>query len=465
MSEDSKSMKDSAQLGHVKFGGYDPATTENIDLIERRNKHFAGSFLFYHDPVHIVEGKGAHLFDAKGRRYVDCYNNVQSMGHANSDIARAIADQSARLATHTRYLNENVIELAEEVASTLPGDLEVCLFVCTGTEACELAMRIARVVTGNSGAVVMENSYHGNSKLVGEMSTATYPREQRPPYVQAIEPPNVYRGPFRAGEGCDEQLGQKYAELIDPAIDALERNGEGLAAFACDGIFDSNGALEAPADYFQHVYRKVRAAGGLCIADEVQAGVCRTGTFWGFENYDVIPDIVFTGKPFGGGYPVAAVFTTRAIADLWAKSDVYFNTFGGNPVAAAAAKAVIRYAKERDMLNHVKTVGDYLVRSLEKLAQKHPVIGNIQGLGLFIGVDLVKDRTTREPAAELARLIPDAMKAEGVLIGLTGRYGNCLKFRPPLVFSQADVDITMKAFDKVLTRLTSETSTDGTEGV
>ena len=203
------------------------------------------------------------------------------------------------------------------------------------------------------------------------------------------------------------------------------------------------------------MYRKVRAAGGVCIADEVQAGVCRTGTFWGFEQFDVVPDIVFCGKPFGGGYPVAAVFTTRAIADLWAKSDVYFNTFGGNPLSAAAAKAVIQFAKEQNMLDQVNSVSDYLVGSLKRLAQQHELIGNIQGKGLFIGVDLVKDRASREPAAEIARLIPDAMKAEGVLIGLTGRYGNCLKFRPPLVFREEDVDITLRAFSRVLTKLTN----------
>jgi 4-aminobutyrate aminotransferase-like enzyme len=306
-------------------------------------------------------------------------------------------------------------------------------------------MRIARVVTGNAGAIVMENSYHGNSKLVGEMSTMTYPADQRPPHVQAVEPPNTYRGSFRKGEGYDEQLGGKYADLVDSAIDELTANGEGVAAFVCDQIFDSQGALDAPQDYFERVYTKVRAAGGLCVADEVQSGVCRTGTFWGIEHY-AVPDIVFTGKPFGGGYPVAAVFTTREIADQWASSDIYFNTFGGNPVSAAAARAVLRYAREQHMVEHVNTVGNYLVSALEELATRYSIIGNIQGRGLFIGVDLVKDRVSREPATEVARLIPDAMKDEGVLIGLTGPHGNCLKFRPPLVFSKDDVDVTMRAF-------------------
>lgn len=460
MTNSSKSLKDSDILGHVKFGGYAPGTTTNIDLIERRNKHFAGSYLFYHDPIHIVRGEGASLFDDKGRRYIDCYNNVQSMGHANTKIAKAVASQSSQLTTHTRYLSENIIELAEDVAATLPGDLEICLFTCSGTEAAELAMRIARVVTGKSGAIVMQGSYHGNSKLVGEMSTMTYPPEQQPPYIQTVEPPNTYRGSYKKGDGDDDALGQKYADLIDPAIDKLESNGNGLAAFVCDSIFDSQGALEAPDDYFKHAYRKVRAAGGLCIADEVQSGVCRTGTWWGFENYGVVPDIAFTGKPFGGGFPVAAVFTTKAIAELWAQSDVYFNTFGGNPVAASAAKAVLDFAKDNKIRDHVNTLGTHLRKELNRLVEKHAMVSNIQGRGLFMGIEIVKDKATKEPAPEIARLIPDAMKDEGVLIGLSGPYGNRLKFRPPLVIKRKEIDAALKALDKVLTEISKENSSD-----
>ena len=309
--------------------------------------------LFYHDPVHIVRGEGVNLYDADGRRYLDCYNNVQSMGHGNARIARAIAQQSATLTTHTRYLHENVIELAEEVAATLPGDLEVCLFTCTGTEACELAMRIARVVTGHSGIVVMAGSYHGNSKLVGEMSTCVYPEEQRPPWIEAIEPPNTYRGPFRAGEGDDSSLGRRYAELVEPAIAELQRNGEGLSAFVCDSIFDSNGALNAPRDYLAELYARVRAAGGLCVADEVQAGVCRTGQhFWGFEHYDVVPDILVAGKNLSGG--------VEACAGVAARDDVLGDnpratagsTFAGTPGGCAAALKTLDIYERDNVLEH-----------------------------------------------------------------------------------------------------------------
>lgn len=436
------------QLSHVKFDGYDPAQTKNFELIQRRAEHFAGSFLFYHDPVHIVRGEGAYLFDDEGRRYIDFYNNVQSMGHANPRIAKAIAEQAKTLTTHTRYLSEPIIELSETLAETLPAELDVCLFACTGTEAAELAMRIARTVTGRNGAVVMDYAYHGNSKLVGEMSTGTYPADQRPPYIQGVAPPNTYRGVYQ--QGREDNLGQRYADLIDPAIEALEKNGEGFAAFVCDTIFDSQGALVAPDDYFKLAFEKVRKAGGLCIADEVQAGVGRTGTYWGFEHYDVVPDIVFTGKPLGGGFPMAAVFTTREIAEKWAKADIYFNTFGGNPVAARAGLAVFEHIKSEGILEHVQDVGGYLVARLEALAQKHSVIGKIEGRGLFIGVELVEDRATKAPAKALAAVIPDKMKEEGILIGLAGVERNKLKFRPPLVVTRDDIDEVIDALDRVL---------------
>ncbi|RDE24657.1 aspartate aminotransferase family protein [Motiliproteus coralliicola] len=450
--KDNSTLSNNPRMAHIHAnGGHEAKETE---LIERRGKHFAGSFLFYHDPVHLVRGEGVYLYDAQGNEYLDFYNNVQSMGHANPKVVEAIREQAGILTTHTRYLNEKVIEFAEEAASTLPDALEVCLFVCTGTEACELAVRIARSVTGSNGLIVMENSYHGNSKLVTEMSTA-YPETLRgdTPHIEAIEPPNTYRGSFRLDGDNDQLLGQQYADLAESAIDKLQRRDQGLAAFVCDSIFDSNGALDAPQDYFQKLSDKVHSAGGLMIADEVQAGVCRTGTFWGFEQYDFVPDIVFTGKPLGAGFPVAAVFTTRQIADKWASQDMYFNTFGGNPVASAAGKAVLQFAKEQNMTEHVQAVGAYLQTQLVELADKHPIIGNVQGKGLFLGIDLVKDRATREPASELAAKIPDAMKQKGVLIGLTGAFGNCLKFRPPLVVEKPDIDRVIVALDEVLSEL------------
>jgi 4-aminobutyrate aminotransferase-like enzyme len=315
-------------------------------------------------------------------------------------------------------------------------------------------MRIARAVTGNIGAVVIEYAYHGNSTLISEMSTMGSRVENRPDHVVAIEPPNAYRGPYRASDDAiKESLGQKYADLADPAIETLKEKGLGTAAFMCDTMFDSQGGLEAPRDYFQLVYEKIRAAGGLCIADEVQPGFARTGRMWGFENYDVVPDIVTLGKPMGNGYPIAGVVTTRDIMERFSKSAYYFNTFGGNPVAAAAGKAVLDEIQNTDMTNHVSQTGTYLRSRLEQLSEKHKIIGNVHGLGLYQAVDLVLDRASREPAAELASQIPDAMKAAGILIGLSGRHGNVLKIRPPLVFDQDNVDQLVDSLDRVLGQL------------
>lgn len=450
-SKDRNKRRQPPSLGaaHSDLSDYDSGHVENLDLIRRRAEHFGGSMLFYHDPVCLVRGEGVWLFDQHDKRYLDCYNNVPSVGHCNPRVVKALTDQAQILNTHTRYLHESVIEYAEQLATTFPNKLDVCLFVCTGTEANELAMRIARAVTGNNGAIVMEYAYHGNSTLISELSTAGSQTEKRPDHVVAVEPPNCYRGPFSG----DEKATERYAAQIDDAIEELENRGQGTAAFMCDTIFDSQGGLEAPRRYFEQVYEKVRAVGGLCIADEVQPGFARTGTMWGFENYDVVPDIVTLGKPMGNGHPLAGVVTTREIVERFSRSSFYFNTFGGNPVSAAVGKAVLDEIAERRIPEHVLRVGGYLRDRLEVLAQKHEVIGNVRGLGLYQALDLVTDQTTKEPAAELARSIPDAMKQEGILIGLSGRFGNVLKIRPPLVFDRDNANQLVDTLDSVLSRL------------
>jgi 4-aminobutyrate aminotransferase-like enzyme len=328
-------ISNSPMLGaaHVDLSEYGN-DVRHLDMIHRRQRHLGGSLLFYHDPLHVVRGDGVWLYDDQGNRYLDCYNNVASVGHCHPQVVAALTQQAGLLNTHTRYLSENVIDYAEQLTKLMPNGLDVCFLVCTGTEANELAMRMARTCTGNRGTIVMENSYHGNSTLVHELSTC-FPATQRPRYVTTVEPPNVYRG--STADANDHDPGTTYANMIDGAISTMTDNGEGLAAFLCDTIFDSQGSLAAPSDYFRRVYEKVRAAGGLCIADEVQAGLCRTGSWWGFEQYEVVPDIVTLGKPMGDGHPLAAVITSREIAERFTGSTVYFNTFGGNPVSAMAA--------------------------------------------------------------------------------------------------------------------------------
>ena len=420
------------------------------ELLRRRAAALAPSYqLFYDEPVHLVRGEGAWLYDADGKRYLDCYNNVPSVGHAHPRVVAALAGQSSLLNTHTRYLHEHVVELAERLAASLPGELGSCYFVCTGTEANDLAVQIARVVTGHHGVVVTERSYHGNSDLVGKLSTDSYPESERPDWLGVVEPPNTYRGPFRAP---DPELGTRYAALVDEAVAQLGGRGHGVAAMLIDTSWDSNGVLIAPDDYVARVASTVRAAGGLVIADEVQAGYCRLGhNFWGHANYRLTPDIVTIGKPMGAGHPVAAVVTTPQIAARFAECRNYFNTFGGNPVSAAVALAVLDVIAEEDLLANSSATGALLGAGLVELASRWDVIGNVQGSGLFWGLDLVADRSTREPVAYAdAKRLASALRRRGILAGVTGRYTNVLKLRPPLVFRPEHVDMLVGTLDDVL---------------
>ncbi|HMB59648.1 MAG TPA: aminotransferase class III-fold pyridoxal phosphate-dependent enzyme, partial [Xanthomonadales bacterium] len=353
---------------------------DNTDngLLRRREVAMGPAYrLFYDRPVHLVRGEGVWLFDADGKRYLDCYNNVASVGHCHPNVLKALTEQAGLLNTHTRYLHENVVRYAERLGATLPGDLKVCMFVCTGTEANDLAFRIARTVSGNDGAIVTTSAYHGNSMVVTELSTAEYPPGERPDYLVAVEPPNPYRGSYRYG---DPDLGSRYAEKVDEAISELSHRGRKPAMFLCDGIFDSNGALTAPPGYFENVYASVRAAGGLCVADEVQSGLCRLGDhMWGFEDSGVVPDIVTMGKPIGDGHPLAAVVTTPDIAERFSRKFHYFNTFGGNPVSSAVGLAVLDVIEQENILRSVHDTGSWLRDELSGLASEFSIIGDVRG--------------------------------------------------------------------------------------
>lgn len=430
--------------------GISPALPGSL-LARREDTLAPTNYLFYKDPVHIVSGDGAWLYDVAGNKYLDCYNNVASIGHCHPRYVDAVGRQIATLNTHTRYLHETIVEYSERLTATLPGNLSVVSFVCTGTEANDLAVQMARTVTGNHGVVVTENSYHGNSTLVRHLSTMMYPESERPNWVAAVEPPNTYRGSFRTGDG---DLGAKYAAVVDDAVDQLDFHGFGTAALLCDTIYDSNGTLIAPLDYVRSATAKVRAAGGLLIADEVQPGFGRTGEhMWGFENYGVIPDIVTMGKPMGAGMPLAAVVTTPEIARWFAESNFYFNTYGGNPVAMAAGLSVLDIVQEEDLQANAKSVGAFLDSALRNLMAHHALIGDVRGRGLFFGVELVKDRETKEPARAEAEWVREWLRHNGVLVGTTGALGNVVKVRPPLVFSRANAVTFVAALDEALTAL------------
>lgn len=418
-------------------------------LLRRRERALGPAYrLFYDEPVHLVRGEGVWLTDAAGQRYLDCYNNVASVGHCHPHVIEALCRQARTLNTHTRYLHENVVRYAERLTATLPDELEVCMFVCTGTEANDLAFRIARTVTGHEGAIVAEHAYHGNSMIVTALSTGEYPAAERPDWLAAVEAPNPYRGRYRDSEAS---LGPKYAALVDDAIEALAHRGPRPAMFMSCGIFDSNGVLVPPEGYYREVFARVRAAGGLCVADEVQSGLCRLGDhFWGFHDAGVVPDIVTMGKPIGDGHPLAAVVTTRAIANAFARKFSYFNTFGGNPVSAAVGLAVLDVIERERILDNVKDVGEYLGPRLANLGRRHAQIGDVRGKGLFWGLEMVADRDTREPARAAAERVRDGLRRRGVLTGTCGPFGNVLKIRPPLVFSRENADMLLGRLDDAL---------------
>ncbi len=412
-----------------------------MDLLERRKKALGPSYhLFYDDPVHIVRGQGVWLWDVQGRKYLDCYNNVASVGHCHPDVIAALTRQASTLNTHTRYLHENVVELAEKISSKMPGKLSVCIFVCTGTEANDLATRLARTTTGNKGMLVSEYSYHGDSTLVHTLSTAD--SDDRPDWLSLFEPPCQYRPAFDGDDLLDGYVGS-----VRGAIEALKQKGQQPAAIMIDSIFDCPGTIEAPTGYFQQVYKTVREAGGLVIADEVQSGYCRTGKWWGFAHDDVVPDIVTLGKPMGAGHPLAAVVTSHEIAENFASNSSYFNTFGGNPVSAAVGKAVIDVIDTENILDNVDRVGAYTRAGLEKLLEKYNIIGDVRGRGLFLSMELVNDRALKTPDKIAAQQMANLMKDEGVILSTHGRYENTLKIRPPMIFNQDNADQLLAALD------------------
>ncbi len=423
------------------------------ELIARRMKTLGPTYQsFFDEPLHLVRGSGTSLWDAGGREYLDCYNNVVSVGHCHPHVVEALCNQAATLNTHTRYLHQTVVELGEMLVERLPGDLEICIFTCTGSEANDLAVQIARHVTGNQGVIVTEASYHGVSELTRHLSTDSYPAADRPEWLGVIEPPNLYRGPYRRD---DPEAGQKYLELACQQLDALERRGHKPAAVVIDLAWDSNGPLAVPREYLLGLAAEVRKRGGLVIADEVQAGYCRSGqNWWHSDNYGLQPDILTCGKPMGAGHPLSLMSTTRDIIENYSRKYHYFNTFGGNPVSAAVGKAVIEVIESEGLLQNAHDSGTYLEAGLRELATRHETIGDVQGFGLFWGLDMVLDRESREGFnAQQMRHLGSLIAEQGVITGTSGRYGQILKLRPPLPFSRSDADRAIAAIDTALAQL------------
>lgn len=423
------------------------------NLLKRRKATLGPTYQnFYDEPLHLVRGAGTSLWDADGRQYIDCYNNVVSVGHCHPRVVEALHKQAATLNTHTRYLHASIVELGEMLVERLPGEIDTCIFTCTGSESNDLAVQIARHVTGHQGVVVTEASYHGVSELTRRLSTDSYPPQDRPDWLAVIEPPNLYRGPYRRD---DPQAGDKYLEQARQELDRLEQRGHKPAAVMIDLVWDSNGPLVAPDDYVFGLCQEVRKRGGLVIADEVQSGYCRSGRDWWTCNvYGFKPDFLTCGKPMGAGHPLSLMSTRREIIDDYARHYHYFNTFGGNPVSAAVGKAVIEVIEEEGLLQNAASTGAYLETGLRELADDHSSIGDVQGRGFFWGLDMVTDPETRTPmTAAQMRHLGSLIVEQGVITGTSGRFGQVLKLRPPLPFSQADADITLGAIDAALKKL------------
>jgi 4-aminobutyrate aminotransferase-like enzyme/Ser/Thr protein kinase RdoA (MazF antagonist) len=423
-------------------------------LLQRREAVLGKTYTFYNEPLELVRGRGTKLYDATGREYLDCYNNVANVGHCHPYVVDALARQASTLNTNSRYLHSEIVRLGERLGATLPGRLDTWFFVCSGSEANDLAVHLARIATGKEGIVVTENSYHGNTTVVSPLSLIDYDVRLKPDWVETIVAPNLYRGPYRQGT---PDAGEKYAAHVTEAARRLDSAGRGMAGLMIDSIFDANGALVPPQDYLGRAYAAARQTGALTIADEVQMGFSRSGThMWGFEAFGVEPDIVTMGKPMGNGHPMAALVTRREIAELLQKKTGYFNTFGGNTVSAAVGNACLDVLIGEGLQGNAARSGAALMEGFNALMSRHDLIGHIQGRGLFLGVELVTDRDGRQPAKLAARWVRERMKALGVLVSSTGPSGNIIKIRPPLVFSLSDVSRCLEALDVALGEVPSE---------
>ena len=422
-------------------GDFERLSPAEQSMIRRREKVLGPAYrLFYERPLHFVRGEGVWLYDADGRAYLDAYNNVASVGHGNPQVLEAIAKQAATLNTHTRYLHDNILDYAEALTATCPDELSQVMFTCTGSEANDLAVRIARSYTGGTGIIVTRHAYHGVTATVAEFSPSLGPHVDLGPHVRTVPAPDPSLAP--------EQLGQAFAEGVEAAIADLKRHGIKPAMLIVDTIFSSDGVIANPPGFLKPAVDAIRRAGGIFVADEVQPGFGRTGdAMWGFQRHGLIPDLVTAGKPMGNGYPLAGLIARPEIIAEFGKNSRYFNTFGGNPVAAAAGIAVLRYIEDQKLIANAANVGGYLRQGLEELATRFDAITSVRGAGLFIGADIEQDG---QPSAQLASRIVNGLRERQVLISASGPDANVLKIRPPLVFSRENADRFLEATEETM---------------
>ena len=431
---------------------FEPATPSFEEAATARKKLLGANLgVSYDRPLKIVRGWRQYLYDDTGRAYLDVYNNVPLVGHSHPRVVQAAAEQLAILNTNTRYLHDNVLRYAERLTALLPPPLRISYFVNSGSEANELALRLARTHTRREDVIVLEHAYHGHTSTLIDISPHKFDGPGgtgRKPWVHVAPIADEYRGLYRRGEA---DLAAKYASHVDEILDECKRQGKPVAAYIAETLPSVAGQIVFPPDYLAEVYKHVRAAGGVCIADEVQVGFGRLGShFWGFESQGVMPDIVVLGKPIGNAFPLAAVVTTPEIAASFANGMEFFSTFGGNPVACAAGLAVLDVLRDENLLQNALAVGTYWMAKLRKLQAACPLIGDVRGLGLFLGLDLVHDQTTRVPATPQASYVVNRLRDCGILAGTDGPHHNVIKLRPPLIFSKADADLFLSTLEGIL---------------
>ncbi len=427
------------------------------DELRGRRERVLGSALeslSYARPLHLVRGSGAWLYDAEGNAYLDAYNNVPVVGHAHPRVTDAIARQAALLNTNTRYLHATIVELAERIVASMPAGLDTVMFVNSGSEANDLAWRLATIATGADAGLVSEWAYHGVTSAIVDFSPSEWPRGERPDGVETFPAPDTYRGPYAAGGDLPALARQD----LDAAVARLAERGRRPAALFVDSLFTSAGIFTPDPSVVAATLQAARDAGALLVADEVQSGHGRAGDgLWRFPAWGVTPDVVTLGKPMGNGHPIAAVVTRSELADCMAQAKTaFFSTFGGNPVACSAALAVLDVLEDERLIENAAEVGDSLRAGLAALAGRHPVIGDVRGRGLMVGVELVEPGASLPPAVDLARAAGDSLRERGVLVGTTRREQNVLKIRPPLCITRDEAALIVSTLDEVLTGLEAD---------
>ena len=423
--------------------------SSSAQLMARRAQRLGPNVsTFYDEPVHLVKGEGCWVWDKAGRRYLDCYNNVPHVGHCHPKVVEAISKQAATFNSHTRYLHEAILDYADRLTATFADPLSTVIMTCSGSEANDIALRMAQAVTGKSGIIATDHTYHGNTELVSRLSVTNPPPGGGAERVQYVPAPDSYR-PLGGEAGMPHA--HAFAAEVQNAIDELEASGVGFSCIILCPYFANEGFPDLPAGWLDPTVEVVRKADGLIIADEVQPGFGRIGShMWGHQYQGMQPDVVTLGKPMGNGHPVAGVVTSPEIMKAFRESFRYFNTFGGNPVSCAAALATLEVVEEEGLMENARVVGEHAKQGLRELATRHECIGDVRGKGLFFGAEMVLDKAAKTPATEFTNRVANAMRQRGVLLNKLGIHYNTLKVRPPLPFSVEQADLFLSTLDEVL---------------